>query len=93
MKEFIEEAERFVLLDNKEEIGEITWKNHDGYLLVYHTGVNPDYRGQGLAGQLLEQVVAKVRKENLKIYPTCPFVVREFMMNPEQYEDIWQKVR
>ena len=74
MKTFVEEAERFVLLDDDKEIGEISWNNHDGYIDVYHTGVDGACQGQGLAGQLLMQIVDKAVREGIKIYPSCSYI-------------------
>ena len=87
--EFKEEKHRFVLLDGTKEIGEMTWLDRDSYFIVNHTLVDSDYRGQGLAGKLVEKGVEKARREGRKLYPLCPFALKEFDSKPE-YSDVRQ---
>ncbi|MGL4695307.1 GNAT family N-acetyltransferase [Enterococcus larvae] len=90
--EIKEENERFVLFnDNNEEIGEMTWSNAgEEMMIIDHTFVDPQYRGQGLAEKLVLNGVEKARKENKKIIPLCPFAKKEFDTKPE-YGDVLRK--
>ena len=89
--EIKKEKNRFVLVDSNREIGEITYffdqKNN---LVVDHTGVNPAYRGQGLAQKLVEAVLKMAEEENLKIIPICPYVLAYFQNHPE-LEVLWNQ--
>jgi predicted GNAT family acetyltransferase len=82
--EIKKEKKRFVLIDGNKEIGEITYffdqKNN---LVVDHTGINPAYRGQGLAQKLVEAVLKMAEEEKLKIIPICPYVLAYFQSHPE----------
>ncbi|MBP1045151.1 N-acetyltransferase [Enterococcus sp. BWM-S5] len=90
--EIKEENERFVLFnDNNEEIGEMTWSNAgEEMMIIDHTFVDPQYRGQGLAEKLVLNGVEKARKENKKIIPLCPFAKKEFDTKSE-YGDVLRK--
>ena len=44
----------FLLIDeNEKEVGELTFMLKDEQMLINHTGVNPELRGQGLAEKLV----------------------------------------
>lgn len=88
--EFVEEPGKIVLLDQQEAIGEITWSDANDVMIVDHTFVEPSYRGQGLAEQLVAAVVQKARTDGKKILPLCPFANKEFHEKTE-YGDVWFK--
>ena len=47
-------------------------------MIIDHTGVEENYQGQGYARKLLNVLVAKARKEEMKIIPLCPYAKSEF---------------
>ncbi|MES2698579.1 MAG: GNAT family N-acetyltransferase [Pseudomonadota bacterium] len=65
----------------------LTWQRRekDGtpVRLVDHTFTPPQARGQGLAGKLVEAIVADAREHGFKILPQCPYVVAAFSRHPE----------
>lgn len=82
--EIREGAKRFYIIDNEKEIGEVTYTHAgDAMIILDHTYVNPDYRGQKLAEKLVKKVVDKAIQENWKVVPLCPFAKREFDKKPE----------
>jgi predicted GNAT family acetyltransferase len=50
---------------------------------ITHTFVDPSLRGQGIAGELVEEVIAKAKKEKLKIKPVCSYAGAYFEKHPE----------
>ena len=56
------------------------WLTHGlGYLLIIdHTDVNDQFRGQGLGRKLLNELVAFARGRNIKVIPLCPFAKSVF---------------
>lgn len=52
-------------------------------LVVTHTGTEPEFRGQGLAGRTTEQVLADVRARGWKVDPACPFTDHYLQTHPE----------
>lgn len=85
---FVEKRDRFELINDQDElIGEVTWSQGNTILIIDHTFVNEDYRGQHLAEQLVAHVVEKAHLEGLKIVPLCPFAKKEFDRRPD-YADV-----
>lgn len=74
--------------DIKEPIAEITFNRSSGNkIVVDHTYVSDELRGQGIAGKLVEQVVSYAREQNLKIIPLCPYVKNK-LEETEAYHDV-----
>lgn len=90
--EIREEKNRFALYNDQDvEIGEMTWSDAGSDMMIIdHTFVDENYRGQGLAEQLVKAGVDKARRENKKIIPLCPFAKREFQEKAE-YDEVLKK--
>ncbi|WP_071131108.1 GNAT family N-acetyltransferase [Enterococcus timonensis] len=89
---YAEEKNRYAVKNEAgEEIGEITWSNAgEDVMIVDHTYVNPDYRGNKIAQQLVFQAAEVARRDDKKIIPLCPFAKKEFETKPE-YQDVWRR--
>lgn len=75
--------------ENENLICEITYSLADSNMIVIdRTFVNDDYRGQGIAAQLVDRVVEMAREENKKIIPRCPFAKGIFERNGSLYADV-----
>jgi len=57
-------------------------------IIIDHTFVADELRGQNVARQLLKELVCWVRSQNKKIVPLCPFAKAEMMKNKEEYADV-----
>ncbi|MEW8970463.1 MAG: GNAT family N-acetyltransferase [Mesobacillus sp.] len=90
--EYTQEDGRFVAKDKDGlEVGEVTYtRDGDEVLIINHTGVDPANRGQGVAEELVRQVVEKAKKEGLKVEPVCSFAQREFERKSE-YQEVLKK--
>ena len=90
--EIKEEKNRFVLLNEEaKEIGEMTWSDAGpDIMIIDHTFVEPEYRGQKLAEKLVLNGVELARREGKKIIPLCPYAKKEFERKPE-YQDVLRK--
>lgn len=86
---YIEEEARFVVLDdNKQEIGEMTWSNAgESLIIIDHTFVDDNHRGQGIAEKLVSLGVDYARRNGKKVMPLCPFAKKEFDQKKE-YQDV-----
>jgi predicted GNAT family acetyltransferase len=82
---------KFFMEENNEEVAEMEIGLRDGNVTVYHTEVADHLKGKGVAGKLLEAMVAYARKNNLKVIALCPYVYAQFLRHPDQYADIWNK--
>ena len=75
--------------ENENLICEITYFVEDSSMIVIdRTFVDDDYRGQGIAAQLVERVVEMAREENKKIIPHCPFAKGMLEKNSSLYADV-----
>ena len=80
-------SEFFIERDGR-HIAEITYQYQDEATIVAdHTWVDNSLRGQGVARQLLDVLVAFAREKQLKIVPVCSYVKTAFETDT-QYADV-----
>lgn len=89
MIEFKDGINSFYLGDTLENCkAEITYVIHDeDTIIIDHTFVSAELRGQNVAKQLIKKVVDFARQKNKKIIPQCSFAKKEFIENKE-YDDV-----
>lgn len=90
--EIVKGTNKFYIGDNENEpIAEITYKEKDDQtIIVDHTYVSDELRGQGIAGKLVAVITDFARNEGLKIVPTCPYVASKMEKTPEYHDLIAQ---
>ncbi|UTH13436.1 GNAT family N-acetyltransferase [Macrococcus equipercicus] len=66
---------RFYIDEGSSFKAEITFVPQGDTLVIDHTFVDPSLRGQGVAKQLVDRVVAYARQENKKILPVCSYAM------------------
>lgn len=66
-----------------EAIGRLTWVLRDGARVAEHTLVPPEIGGRGIAGHLVDALVADAREERFAIVPQCSYVAKKFAQNPD----------
>ncbi len=86
--EIKQEANRVVMIGNDgKEAGELTWREVEkGVVDFNHTYVDSTYRGQGLAGKLMQAAVERAREEKWQVIPTCSYAVKAF--EKPEYQDV-----
>lgn len=73
---------------NGEKVGKMTYTHHnENAILVNHTGVRPDFEGQGIGKKLVLAGLEFARQERKKIIPRCSFV-RVVLESKEEYRDV-----
>jgi uncharacterized protein len=70
-------------VEGSDRIGRLTWVERDGVHIADHTLVPPEIGGRGVAGKLVEALVADARESGFKVMPTCSYVVAAFKRHPE----------
>ena len=87
--EILEGHNKFYVNDAEgNQVAEIVFVPTGEHLsIIEHTDVDPSLKGQGVGKQLVAKVVQKMRGENRKIIPLCPFAKHEFD-NTREYDDI-----
>lgn len=71
--------------DAGETLGEIELvRASDGAVEITRTFVDPAARGMGLAGQLMEHAVARLRGEGAQVRPVCSYAEHWFDKHPDE---------
>ena len=69
----------FFIVRDGERIAEMTYSRVSAQLVIIdHTEVIPELRGQGVARQLLDAAVHWARAGNVRLKATCSYVVAQF---------------
>ncbi|PAV28070.1 GNAT family N-acetyltransferase [Virgibacillus profundi] len=86
-------ASKFYVGDDiKDPLAEITFvENGDNRLVIDHTYVSDELRGQGIAGKLVEQVVIYAREKGKNINPLCPYAKSKLEKTLEFHDVLEQK--
>ena len=81
------ERERFEILVAGNVIGKAAYKEYDGgaspQRIFYHTVINEEYGGQGLAGKLATVALDETVGAGPGIVPVCPFIKKFIVKHPE----------
>ena len=87
--EFTHDADRsrFEIHLEGEVIGTSYYRTEAGRRVFTHTEVDPEYQGQGLAGQLIKLALDDTKAAGLRVVPQCPAVAKYASKHPE-YDDI-----
>ena len=59
-----------------------------GRIIVDHTHVDDSLRGQGVGRALLDATAEMARREDIKIFATCPYAKAQLEKHPEAYADV-----
>lgn len=67
---------RITLLDNGEELGEVTFpETSPGGFTIDHTFVDNRLRGQGIASELVRRAVEEIESRGGKVEATCSYAL------------------
>lgn len=73
---------RYEVLDGGKVIGQAAYVDDgDGHRIFYHTAIDEQYGGQGLAGRLAAEALDETVAAGLKIVPVCPFIKKYLRRN------------
>lgn len=64
-------------------IGRLTYQRRGTILVADHTLVPPEIGGKGVAGKLVEALIADARAAGDRIEPQCSYVEAAFRRHPE----------
>ena len=73
----------FVLSKEGRRVGELTFPRvNPGLVIIDHTEVSDELKGQGAGRKLLDAAVAWARETNTKLIATCPYAKAQFDKDP-----------
>lgn len=70
---FDEENKKSIAHDNGRIIGECDYDITDNGWVIYHTEVNSEYGGKGIAKRLVYAVLQEADRNKIKVMPTCSY--------------------
>jgi predicted GNAT family acetyltransferase len=85
MKSIIENNELKLFNEENIQVGNIVFEidSKEKTLTILHTIVEPNFRGQGIAGLLTEEIIKYVKTVGFKIIPVCSYAISFFEKHPE----------
>ena len=82
--EHLPEQGRFqTVVDGHRSVAE--YRLQDGVLAITHTEVAPELGGRGIAGALMQAVLAHAGAQGLKVRPLCSYAVSYMQRHPETH--------
>ena len=73
--DYITYKNRIAVIDNGEEIGEVTFPERDGVYVINHTYVDDRFRGQGIASEMVRRAVEEIERRNGSVKATCSYAL------------------
>lgn len=70
-------------VEGLDHIGRLTWVDAGGVRAAEHTLVPPEIGGRGIAGKLVDALIADARAQGFKVKPVCSYVAKAFEKHPE----------
>jgi len=81
------DVHRFELLVDGAVAGLAAYRLRDDAVVITHSEVDRQFRGQGLGNELAQRTLDLLRARGDKVVPLCPFFARYVAEHPE-YDDI-----
>lgn len=69
------------------DISETTFIEDEKKITIDHVFVSEQFRGKGIAGKLIEEVIKYAKVNEKKIYPICSYA-KQYLLQKEEYKDI-----
>ncbi|HLS96409.1 hypothetical protein BC792_1275 [Sphingobacterium allocomposti] len=80
----VAEQAKWLALNDEVQVGELVYEIANGVMTITHTEVEPFYRGNKIAEELVLAAIKQARESNLKVVPACSFAVTVFERYPDQ---------
>lgn len=80
--------QRYEILVEGHLAGFISYALDGERITMWHTEIEPEYEGRGLASELAKVALDDVKQRGLSLVPLCPFVAKYVRRHPEEYLQI-----
>lgn len=89
MKWYFEEGRIYSLDEKNQVMAEATYVHKaNGEVIIDHTFVSTDLRGQGVAGKMMQVVAEYLKEKGLKASASCSYANAWLKKNREAYAEI-----
>ena len=61
-------------LSNDTPVGEVLFQRNGDYLILTTAYIKDEYRGQGLASKMLEEIFRYLKDNNIKVKSECSYI-------------------
>ena len=78
---------RYEILVDGRLAGFTEYRDREAQRVFFHTEIDEEFAGQGLASVLVQQALDDVRTSGKRIVPVCPYVAK-FLQKHEEFADI-----
>lgn len=80
----VEDQSKWLALNDEVQIGELVYTRDERTLTITDTVVEPYYRGNKIAEELVLAAINLARENGLKVVPACSFAETVFERYPDQ---------
>ncbi len=80
----VEDQGKWLALNDEVQIGELVYTRDENTLTITYTEVEPYYRGNKIAEELVLSAIKLARDNGLKVVPACSFAVTVFERYPDE---------
>ena len=70
-------------VEGQDAIGRLTWVQQGQVRAAEHTLVPREIGGRGVAGRLVDALIADARAQGFKVKPVCSYVAAAFEKHPD----------
>ena len=84
------EAEKRFEVRIEGKLCKLDYLQDSGTFVITHVGVDPQFRGQGVAGKIVQASLEFARAESLRVIPMCSYAAAYIHRHPE-YADLMTK--
>ena len=81
---------KYTVAVDGQAVGLAAFADRDGERVFYHTEVEPEFEGRGLATIVIGEALKSTRAEGKRVVPVCPTVADYIKKHPE-FSDITDK--
>ncbi|MFF8727019.1 GNAT family N-acetyltransferase [Streptomyces sp. NPDC015171] len=85
--ERVDARNRYEIRVDGERAGLTAYRDRGDQRVFYHTEIDEEFAGQGLAARLVQEALTDVRNSGKRIVPVCPYVAK-FLKRHEEFADL-----
>ncbi|WP_313409938.1 GNAT family N-acetyltransferase [Aeromicrobium sp.] len=86
-----QDPDRFEITVDGKVAGFTQFVDADGRRIFFHTKIDEEFGGQGLAGTVVGEALDRTRGDGLRVVAVCPYVAKYLEKHPG-YEDVTDPV-